>query len=143
MRLLRKPKKEGLVKNVRKVVDNGITFDSRLEHFCYKQLLLNKIPFELKPTYTLVPKFTYMGENIRSLTLTPDFKLTSHGYIVDPKGLIQEVNNIKFKLLKAHLKENNESYKIVFLRNQGEVLNFINCLKTNTTYVPPKKKKKS
>lgn len=142
MRLLRKPKKEGLVKNVRKVVHNGIIYDSRLEYFCAQQLSLNKIPYDFKPTYTLIDKFNYMGENIRSMTLTPDFRLPEHGYIVDPKGLVQEVNNIKFKLLKHHLKENNESYKIVFLRNQSEVVNFINCLKTNTTYIPPKKKKK-
>lgn len=139
MKLLKKQK--GMVRNVRKAVVDGITFDSRLEAYLYELLKQEGIPFELKPTYVLQDKFNYTGESIRKLTITPDFLLTKHGYIADPKGLITPVAEIKFKLLKRHLKDKGENYKVVFLKNRTEVENFINAIKANVPYVAPKKKK--
>ena len=129
MKFIGKPSK-GKVRNAQKIEDCGILFDSKLEHYCWKQLKLFKIPFELKPKYNIMDGFRYLGEAIRPITLTPDFLLPNHNIIVDTKGFSTDVSNIKFKLFKKYLLDNGKNYKVVILKNQKEVNAFIQELCT-------------
>lgn len=132
---------KGAVKNVRKVVDFGITFDSRLEHYAYKSFKEANLNFDFKPTYTLIEKFKYMGESIRTMTLTPDFRFTTD--IVDTKGYMMPNAQLKYKLLKKYLYDRGESYRIIFLKNQIEVREYVSAAKSGVEYKPKVKKKKS
>jgi hypothetical protein len=67
-------KKKG--SQIKKVKYRGITFDSKLELFFYKELKKANIPFEFQKKYVLLEKFRYDGKAVRQMTLTVDFLYT-------------------------------------------------------------------
>ena len=73
----------------RKVVLDGITFDSKLEARYYQQLKTLKLKFKYHEKFEIVPKFKLNGKNYSRRVYTPDFtiyegsKLVS---VVDCKG---------------------------------------------------------
>lgn len=89
--------------NNKKVEFNGIKFDSLHEAQYYKYLLESKdvIEIDLQPKFELLPSFTKDNKNHRSITYTPDFKVTySDGSIVyiDVKGMETQQGNMRRKM---------------------------------------------
>lgn len=120
------------IKNATKQIQDWIKFDSKLELFCYNKLIEYKIPFELKKKFVSVEKFKYMGESIREIAHYPDFFLYKHNIILDSKWFKNDVYPIKAKLLKKYFYDNWIEYKIVTVKNQKEILSFINSICNNT-----------
>lgn len=119
--IILKPRKVGVGRNSQKVIDDGIKFDSKLEHYFYSGLKKYNIDFELKPKYILSSGFKFGSETIRPITLSPDYLLTSHNIIVETKGFETETFKIKWKLFKRHLVNENKNYKLVLLKSKKEI----------------------
>lgn len=117
------------IKNATKCELDGIKFDSRLEMYCYGQLKLHNIPFELKPKYILQDKFRYNREAVRQITYTSDFLIINKGVIVDTKGFKTNEFNLKLKILKHNLYKAGFCYEIALPKNQKEVNALINKIK--------------
>lgn len=109
----------------------ALLFDSKLEQTLYKLLEESGITFVFKPVYTLQEKFSYEGENIRAITMEPDFYLQERDLIVDTKGYANDVYPLKAKLLKHFLYRNNLSSRLVNLSTPKEVKDFVLKLKLN------------
>lgn len=94
--------------NARKVVIDGITFDSVAESRYYKYLigLLNEgvvESFEMQKPYTLLDKFAHpkTGKTIRAIKYVPDFEVIytdGRVEVVDVKGMQTDVFRMKCKL---------------------------------------------
>jgi protein associated with RNAse G/E len=113
----------------KKLVVDGVKFDSKLEYTCYNLLKMLKFDFDFQHKVILVDKFRFNGEGVRAITLTVDFVIRANGQTIylDTKGFPTEVSKIKYKLLKDKLK--SELFTdVVWLKNQKEVKIFINEL---------------
>lgn len=118
--------KGGKYKNKKTIVD-GIKFDSKLELYCYNLLKSNDIHFSFQHKIELVPKFRYNNENIRAITIIVDFVIyiDNKEIFVDTKGMPTETSKIKYKMLRYHLKERQDT-DVIWLKNQSQVNSFIN-----------------
>lgn len=116
------------IKNAVKVEEDGIKFDSRLERFMYQQLRDNNIPFEFKNTVELIPKFQFDGKSVRAMNIIPDFYIPTLNSYVDTKGWSPQATDQKIKLLKYTLSKTNPTAKLVILKNQKEVLEYITTI---------------
>lgn len=94
--------------NSKKIVDDGICFDSKDEMRFYEHLKKMKfkgeiVNFELQPKFVLIPKFQYRGKTERMATYTLDFavyNLDGSVTYVDVKGYSTQQGEFRFKLLK-------------------------------------------
>lgn len=113
----------------KKIVVDGVKFDSKLEHYCYGYLQLIGVDFDFQHRITLVDKFRFNDKGIRALTMIVDFvvKKDEKTIYVDTKGFPTEVSKIKYKLLRNQLKEIDNT-DVVWLKNKKEVNEFINSL---------------
>lgn len=94
----------------KKIVVDGITFDSKDEARYYEDLKIQKakgeiLNFELQPKFTLIPSFKYKGETERAMTYTLDFLIYhidgAEEYIdVKSLGTATQQGENKFKHLK-------------------------------------------
>ena len=132
------------VKNVVKNVYKGITFQSKLELCCYKELENNNIPVEYeKTTFTIFEGLVYpqacyegtqrrlynKGSKIRPITYTPDFVDPNGKWIVETKGYANEAFPLRWKLFKKHLKDNNHHYVLFMPRNKKQVVEVVDLIK--------------
>lgn len=108
------------IKNARKVLRDGIRFDSRLELFMYDLLKMAGICFERQKRYTLQPGFRYNGAAIRPITYTVDFWLPDHHLIIDTKGYHTQQGDMRIKMLKWRFSTAGESPRIETPKNQTE-----------------------
>lgn len=122
------------------IVDN--TYRSNLEKYCAEELLSNEIEFLYEPyQIQLVPKFkseiiSYervkkkfipQYPNIRSITYTPDF--VGDTWIIEVKGMKTPDFNIKWKMFKKHLAENELRYTLFMPHNKKEIRESIRIIK--------------
>lgn len=114
----------------KKIVINGIKFDSKLEHYCYSSLKRHKIDFRFQEKVVLLDKFRFKGKGIRSITLTVDFVVVTGGTTIylDTKGFATEVSKIKYKMLRHKLIDDEGKTDVVWLKDEKEVNSFINNL---------------
>jgi len=121
--------KKGKYGNKKEIVD-GVKFDSRLEMYCHAELKRVGIEFIFQEKIELIPKFRYNTQNIRAITMLVDFVVLFGGkrIYVDTKGMPTEVSKIKYKMLRYHLRE-QENTDVVWLKNKKEVNSFISSLK--------------
>ncbi|QBK26726.1 DUF1064 domain-containing protein [Ureibacillus thermophilus] len=92
----------------KKVVVDGIEFDSALEARYYKHLKLLKaqgivIDFELQPKYTLLDSFKKNGKTFRAITYNADFEVyytDGHVEVVDVKGMVTQQFELRRKLFE-------------------------------------------
>jgi len=114
----------------KKVVVDGVKFDSKLELFCYNLLKECDIDFEFQKKQVLFDKFKYNGKTIRAITMLIDFVINHDGKTIylDTKGFATETSKIKYKILKYKLKEDLFT-DVVWLHNQKEVREYVNKLK--------------
>lgn len=137
------------VRNATKCEFNGIRLDSKLELFCYKALVKEGIEFEYNPqSFCLIDgisglqntlhEFTFnskgeikdsIGSNIRPITYSPDF--VGNNWILETKGISNELFPMRWKLFKRMLILTNSGYKHVFIaHNQNQVLECIEIIKS-------------
>jgi len=94
--------------NNKKIVIDGIEFDSKDEGMFYKYLLDLKakskiINFELQPKYELIHSFKYFGKIRRAITYTPDFliyNLDGTEELIDIKGFSTQQGEMRRKLFE-------------------------------------------
>lgn len=94
--------------NAKKVIYNGIEFDSGLEADFYKQALLRGLPVEVKPeTVVLLQSFEF-GKTLRGskhvvdgISYTYDFRIGSH--YIETKGMLTKDASIRIRLFKHYL----------------------------------------
>jgi hypothetical protein len=127
MRILKRATK-GKVKNVSKVVDDGITFDSKLEHYAYVKMNERGVVFEIKPEYILIDSFKYCGETVRQMKFTPDYLLTEHNIILETKGFANESFPLRLKFFKYKMHKDDTEIRFVVCKTMKEVDAFLNTL---------------
>jgi hypothetical protein len=95
-------------------------FRSKLECYTYEAFMKAGIPVKYEPKhFTLLPKFTYLGENIRAITYLPDF--IGRGFVVECKGLMGDSFPLRYKLFKYYLKRHHSKMKCYLVRNHKQV----------------------
>lgn len=90
----------------KKVVNDGITFDSKMEAKYYGHLKLLQAQgivtsFELQPKFVLLPKFEKNGKKYREIGYTADFMVhyaDGHSEVVDIKGMVTQQFELRKKL---------------------------------------------
>ncbi|WP_036075509.1 DUF1064 domain-containing protein [Lysinibacillus boronitolerans] len=90
----------------KKVVHDGITFDSAMEAKYYDHLKLLQAQgivtsFELQPRFVLLPKFEKNGKKYREIGYTADFTVhyaDGHSEVVDIKGMVTQQFELRKKL---------------------------------------------
>lgn len=100
-------KKQSKYKN-KKIIYNGIKFDSKRECKRYKELLLllkaNEIKdLQLQKRFVLQDSFKFQGKTIRSITYIADFVYydkNGNMIVEDTKGVKTEVYKIKKKMFQ-------------------------------------------
>lgn len=122
-------KSKGRVKNATAVDAYGVHFRSKLELYTYEAFMKAGIPVKYEPKhFTLLPKFTYLGENIRAITYLPDF--VGRGFVVECKGLMGDSFPLRFKLFKYYLKRHHSKMRCYLVRNHKQVDEMIQELKS-------------
>ena len=112
----------------KKVIVNGVKFDSDLERYCYDLLCKFKIPFKFQLEYELQPSFKNpSGKSIRRMYMKIDFVISVNDKIlfVDTKGYPTEVSKIKYKMLDYQFSRRKKNHEVIWLKNKTEVKNFI------------------
>lgn len=140
-------KKKKINSPKKKPIYDGITFDSNLEVYCYKQLKKNKIQFEYTPTSFIVQlPFKYGWEvyepdkkrgkllsqrtsNYQPIRYTPDF--VGDGWIIEVKGRMNERFEIVWKIFKKYLTDNNIKFDLYLPKNQKQVDQCIELIQSN------------
>ena len=132
----RRYKKKGPVRS-KKVIYDGITFQSGLEKYMYIALKKAKIKAKYEgATYELIPSFNYNkpcyerqangkgdykdrgGKKIRGITYTPDF--IGSDFIIECKGRPNETFPIRWQLFKMYLFHTRSEVTIYKPQNQKE-----------------------
>lgn len=117
------------IKSKKAVVD-GITFDSTLESFCYKELKRTGIDFQMQVPYEIIPAFKYNSESVRKMIWTPDFYIPSMKLLIECKGLSNESFPLRLKMFKFmySLANGGTEPMIVILKNQKMITEFVSGL---------------
>lgn len=92
----------------KKVVVDGIEFDSKIEARYYEHLKLLKTQgivkdFELQPKFTLLESFKKNGKTYRAITYNADFKVEyvdGHIEVIDVKGMVTQQFELRRKLFE-------------------------------------------
>ncbi|MGL5962392.1 MAG: DUF1064 domain-containing protein [Cetobacterium sp.] len=87
----------------KKVVVDGIVFDSISESKFYKNIKEMGIEFELQPVFPLQESFKKNGKTIRRIDYIADFKIGNR--VIDIKGVETEAFKIKKKLFEYKYKD--------------------------------------
>ena len=140
----RQYKKKGPVRS-KKVVYDGITFQSGLEKYMY--IALKKAGIKAKyegATYELIPSFNYdkpcyerqangkgeyknrSGKAIRNIKYTPDF--VGSDFIIECKGRPNESFPIRWKLFKLFLYHTRSEVTLYKHQNQKECDETVNLI---------------
>ena len=135
-----KRRKGKKITKAKKHTEDGITFASGLELYCYRQLNKAKIPHEYEgKTFELVEKFKFEGllmdkgktkgkttfkekpGNIRNISYTPDFINLEKGFIIETKGIRTPEFKMRFKLFLKYLYDTDQKLDVYVPSNQKEV----------------------
>lgn len=132
---------------VKKIIYDGIKFDSALECNCYKALMAAGITFDHHVKHEIFPKFTssiisydkderkgkdmYLSsERFGSMSYTPDFQAKDCSWFIETKGFLRPEAAMRIKLFKMYLsKEGNEAHYFM-PRNKKHIDQTIEIIKT-------------
>ncbi len=129
----------------KKVVADGITFQSGLERYCYKALKTAKLfdKYE-QERFSLIDGFTptheyyahqsngkgdfiHRPKSVLGITYRPDF--TARDYIIECKGRPNESFPLRFKLFRKWLVDNGDTRDLYMPKNQKDVDVMIEIIK--------------
>lgn len=117
------------VRNATKQEIDGITFLSKLEAYMYQKLKEADIKADYGlHRYTLLPAFIYNNSKIRAITYLPDF--VGKDFVIECKGYPNDAWVNREKLFKYYLSLNEPNTKFYIVRNNKDVDNLINILKS-------------
>jgi len=117
------------VRNATKVEQDGIKFDSKLEHYMHTLLQASGVSFEFQKVFVLQEGFRYNGEAVRPIKSIVDFWLPTLNMVIDAKGYANDVAPIKYKLLKYKLHQQGLTPEIVMPKNKSECDDLINRIR--------------
>lgn len=127
--MVKRKKGQGKVKNATPNEYEGIKFRSKLETYTYKKLKEANIPALYESEhFEILPKFEYNGEKVRAMTYLPDF--VGKDFIIECKGLMGDSFPLRWKFFKYTLMKSNSNYRLYLVRNQKQVDEMIDKLKT-------------
>lgn len=142
-----KKRKSTKVKNVTPKSFNGISYKSSLEAYCAEQLTKHNLPVNYetwkvvlheklesqvvswepksvtnKATKLKIRTFGPVSKNLRTSVYTPDFVCLEQGWVIETKGLRTEAFNLRYRLFKKWLHDNNYHHLTLYMPgNQDEV----------------------
>lgn len=128
------------IRNATPLTVNGIHFRSKLEVYCYEQLLKAKLDFKYEEEqFIIMEGFEYTNRavevikkkgvkvydeaypKVRNISYTPDFTNLQQGWIIECKGFPNESFPIRWKLFKKYIVDNNLKYDLYVPRNRKQV----------------------
>lgn len=130
------------VRNATPLEYNGLKFKSKLEVFCFKQLVENNIKASYEDhTFSLMEKYIFKGYEyperrtkiVQPITYTPDFVIDRDNMtiIIECKGFRNDIFPVKWKLFKSVLNNiPNKTFYLFLPKNQKQVLETIEQIKT-------------
>lgn len=122
-------KSKGRVRNATPNEYDGIKFRSKLETYTYKKLKEANINADYEMhRYELLPAFSFNNKKYRAMTYLPDF--VGKNFVIECKGFANEAWPLREKLFNYYLYLNNSNTKFYLVRNQKQVDELIDKLKT-------------
>lgn len=122
-------KSKGRVRNATPNEYDGIKFRSKLETYTYKKLKEANINADYEMhRYELLPAFSFNNKKYRAMTYLPDF--VGENFVIECKGFANEAWPLREKLFNYYLYLNNSNIKFYLVRNQKQVDELIDKLKT-------------
>lgn len=108
------------VKNATPLIYDGIEFKSKLEAYCYRNLVKHGVFAEYENViFTIIEPFEYNGQKIRSMTFKPDF--VGDNFVIECKGFMNDAFPLRWKVFKYYLYRNNFKYDLYLPRNMKNV----------------------
>ena len=124
--------------NAKEQVVDGVKLKSRLEAYMFTSLKKARIPFTYEEvSFVVFESFVFKNESferksngtgdlidrglnkkVLEIKYTPDF--VGDSYIIETKGLRTESFNLRFKMFKKHLNDNNLNYSLYMPQTQAE-----------------------
>ena len=89
--------------NAKKIIIDGIKFDSTMEGLFYRLLKKNNTEFTMQPKFELQPGFKKRDKKYMALNYIGDFRIKD--FIIDIKGMKTPVFNLKKKLFEYKYSE--------------------------------------
>jgi len=111
--------------NAKKVIYNGVEYDSTREALMAKKLTESGLPFEYQVEVEIQEGFSINGETVLPINLIVDF-LVYYDYFIDVKGHILQPFPVKWKMLKNKFR-NTKKYVIV--NKDSEIDSIIRVIK--------------
>ena len=148
----KKPVANKKVRNAQKIEYAGISFNSKLEVYCYKKLKEANLSFKYEgQRFELLPPFIFTGKSyemrktkegktfkpvtnkIRAMTYTPDFigyyPHTKKKVIIETKGSKNDAFPLRWKLFKYLIVSNNIDADLFMPRNHKQVDEMVDIIK--------------
>ncbi len=149
----KKRRKSGnrLIKSKKTSID-GVEFKSRLEGNMYKLLKESGLSFEYeKEKFTIVTGFKFVndsyernangkgevvqkggGKSVKKIEYTPDFVITINEtkYIIETKGFRTSEFNMRYKLFKRYIKDNDLDYHLYMPHTKTECVKVLQIIKS-------------
>ena len=126
-----KRRKGKQITNAKKHTEDGITFASGLELYCYRALNKAEIPHEYEgKTFELVEKFKFEGLLMDKGTtkgkkvykeMTGNIINLDKGFIIETKGLRTPVFSMRFKLFLKYLHDSDQKLDVYIPSNRKQV----------------------
>jgi hypothetical protein len=115
----------------KKIVIDGMEFDSLLEGRCYVALRDAGIKFEVQKEFPIIPSFKYCGKAIRPMRWTADYYLPDLNIVCEAKGLPNESFPLRLKMFmwRYSLEKGGGEPEVFLVKNSKEIGDFINYVK--------------
>jgi len=132
---------------VKKIIYDGIKFDSALECNCYKALMVEGITFDHHIKHEIFPGFIssitsfdkderkgkdmYLSaEKFGSLSYSPDFQAKNCSWFIETKGFLRPEAAMRIKLFKMKLTREGSVAYYFMPRNKKHIDQTIEIIKT-------------
>lgn len=132
--------KKNKIRNATPLMVNGIKFRSKLEVYCYEQLVKAKLKFKYEEEHFIIMEgFEYTNRavevvkkkgvkvydeaypSVRKISYTPDFTNLQQGWIIECKGFPNDSFPLRWKLFKKYIIDNDLKYDLYVPRNRKQI----------------------
>jgi len=122
------------VRNATPIVVDDIHFRSKLEAYTYTKLKEAEISADYEGvSWVLLSEFQYQGEKIRPIKYTPDFVGIGKdaNFVIECKGHQNDAFPLRAKLFKYYLSQYSPHVKYYIGKNQKEINQIIEQIKSD------------